>query len=58
MPVGALLAGITTDLFGLAAAVWLVGGLTLLSGVIVALRMNEGSEPRSRSWCPSKSANR
>jgi predicted MFS family arabinose efflux permease len=39
--VGALLAGITADLFGLAAAVWLVGGLTLLSGVIVAMRMSE-----------------
>lgn len=39
--VGALLAGITADLFGLAAAVWLIAGLTLLSGVIAAVRMNE-----------------
>jgi MFS family permease len=39
--VGALLAGFTADLFGLAAAVWLIAGLTLLSGVIVAIRMNE-----------------
>jgi len=39
--VGALLAGITADLFGLAAAVWLVAGLTFLSGVIAAIRMNE-----------------
>ena len=39
--IGALLAGITADLFGLAAAVWLVAGLTLLSGVIAALRMTE-----------------
>lgn len=39
--VGALLAGVTADLFGLAAAVWLVAGLTFLSGVIVAVRMNE-----------------
>ena len=39
--VGALLAGITADLFGLAAAVWVVAGLTLLSGVIAAVRMSE-----------------
>ena len=39
--VGALLAGITADRFGLAAAVWLVAALTLLSGVIAALRMSE-----------------
>jgi MFS family permease len=39
--VGALLAGITADLFGLTAAVWLVAGLTFLSGVIAAVRMNE-----------------
>lgn len=39
--VGALLAGFTADLFGLAAAVWLVAGLTFLSGVIAAIRMNE-----------------
>lgn len=39
--VGALLAGITADLFGLAAALWLVAGLTFLSGVIAVLRMDE-----------------
>jgi len=39
--VGALLAGFTADLFGLAAAVWLVAGLTLLSGIAAALRMSE-----------------
>ncbi|MDQ9172066.1 MFS transporter [Oxalobacteraceae bacterium R-40] len=39
--VGALLAGFTADLFGLTAAVWLVAGLTFLSGVIAAIRMNE-----------------
>lgn len=39
--VGALLAGITADLFGLASAMWLVAGLTLLSGVIVTVRMSE-----------------
>lgn len=39
--IGALLAGVTADLFGLAAAVWLIAGLTFLSGVIVAVRMSE-----------------
>ncbi|MCG5072362.1 MFS transporter [Paraburkholderia tagetis] len=39
--IGALVAGITADRFGLAAAVWLVAGLTFLSGVIAAVRMNE-----------------
>jgi len=39
--VGALLAGVTADLFGLAAAVWLIAGLTFLSGVIVVARMRE-----------------
>lgn len=39
--VGALLAGLTADRFGLAAAVWLVAALTLLSGVVAALRMSE-----------------
>ncbi|WP_407973371.1 MFS transporter (plasmid) [Burkholderia pyrrocinia] len=39
--VGALLAGLTADLFGLAAAMWLVAGLTFASGVIAAVRMTE-----------------
>lgn len=38
---GALLAGLTADRFGMAAAVWLVAALTFLSGVIAAVRMNE-----------------
>lgn len=38
---GALLAGVTADLFGMIAAVWLVAGLTFLSGVIAAVRMRE-----------------
>jgi MFS family permease len=38
--VGALLAGITADLVGISAAVWLVAAITLASGVIVALRMD------------------
>lgn len=39
--VGALIAGITADLFGLTAAIWLVAALTFVSGVIVVARMNE-----------------
>lgn len=39
--VGALLAGLTADLFGLGVAVWLVAALTFLSGVVAALRMRE-----------------
>jgi MFS family permease len=38
---GALVAGITADLFGLAPAILVVAGLTALSGVIVAVRMYE-----------------
>lgn len=39
--IGALLAGLVADAFGVNAAVWLVGGLTLASGVVVAVRMRE-----------------
>jgi MFS family permease len=39
--VGALLAGAIADLWGVRAAVWAVAGLTLASGVVVALRMYE-----------------
>jgi predicted MFS family arabinose efflux permease len=39
--VGAVLAGLTADRFGLAAALWLVAALTFGSGLIVAVRMRE-----------------
>jgi MFS family permease len=39
--VGALIAGVTADAFGLQAAVWLVAAITLCSGVIAAVRMSE-----------------
>jgi MFS family permease len=39
--VGALLAGVVADRLGLAAAVWLVAGITGLSGVVAAARMQE-----------------
>lgn len=39
--VGALLSGLVADLFGVASAMWLVAGLTFLSGAIAAARMQE-----------------
>ena len=39
--VGALLAGVAADLYGLSWALWLVAGLTALSGIIAATRMTE-----------------
>lgn len=39
--IGALLAGIASDVFGLASAMWIVAALTLISGVIAAIRMTE-----------------
>jgi MFS family permease len=38
---GALIAGITADLFGLTTAVWLIAAITLGSGMIAAIRMRE-----------------
>ncbi|MGH8105964.1 MAG: MFS transporter [Arenimonas sp.] len=39
--VGAVLAGVTADLFGITSAVYLVAALTFISGSITALRMKE-----------------
>jgi MFS family permease len=39
--IGALIAGITADLFGLTSAVWLIAAITLASGMIAAIRMRE-----------------
>jgi MFS family permease len=39
--VGALLAGISADLLGLAGAMWIVAGITAISGVVTAVRMQE-----------------
>jgi MFS family permease len=39
--VGALLAGVIADAFGLLAAIWVVAALTAASGLIVAVRMYE-----------------
>ena len=39
--VGALIAGIIADTFGLHAAMWVIAALTFASGVVVAARMRE-----------------
>jgi MFS family permease len=39
--IGALVAGVTADALGLAAAVWLVAAITFVSGIVVAARMTE-----------------
>ena len=39
--VGAVLAGLCADALGLSAAMWIVAGLTFLSGTVVAVRMTE-----------------
>jgi MFS family permease len=39
--VGALLAGLSADALGMHAAVWLVAVVTFVSGLVVAVRMNE-----------------
>jgi len=39
--VGALVAGVAADAVGLSGAMWLVGGITLISGVVAAVRLDE-----------------
>jgi MFS family permease len=41
--IGALLAGVTADLMGLSGAMWLIAGITVMSGIVAALRMDETS---------------
>jgi MFS family permease len=53
--VGALLAGLTADAFGLQAAMWLIAALTFASGVVSAVRM---SETRPMSTHAIKKGNR
>ncbi|MEV4285544.1 MFS transporter [Nonomuraea bangladeshensis] len=45
--VGALVAGVVADLFGIPQAIWTVAALTAASGLIVALRMDETHRRRS-----------
>jgi MFS family permease len=39
--IGALLAGISADLSGLSGAMWIVAGITAMSGLVAAVRMRE-----------------
>jgi MFS family permease len=39
--VGALLAGVSADLLGLAGAIWIVAAVTFGSGCVAAMRMSE-----------------
>ncbi len=39
--IGALVAGVVADAFGLITAIWVVAGLTAVSGLVVAVRMYE-----------------
>ena len=41
--IGALLAGVTADVIGLPGAMWLIAGITLASGILAAVRMDETS---------------
>src|SRR5690606_23405969 len=43
--IGALTGGVTADVFGLRAAIWLVAAVTAASGVVVAVRMYETCRP-------------
>jgi MFS family permease len=45
--VGALLAGVIADLIGMAAAIHVIASLTLISGIVVAVRMYE-THPMTR----------
>ncbi len=51
--VGALLAGMVADAFGLSAATFTIAAMTFASGVVVALRMRETlKRPASPACCP------
>jgi MFS family permease len=47
--IGAILAGVVADALGLLAAIWVVAGLTAISGLVVAVRMYETHDGRERS---------
>jgi MFS family permease len=47
--VGALVAGVTADLLGLRAAIWLVAAITAASGMVVAVRMYETHHPGAQA---------
>jgi len=55
--IGALLAGVVADAFGLVAAMWLIAILTFASGLLAALRMKEtlhAHATRAPYWTPTQ----
>lgn len=50
--IGALLAGLVADALGRSAALWIVAALTLLSGVVVAVRMRETARSNAATRRP------
>ena len=44
--IGAVLAGVSADMLGLAGAMWVVAGVTFASGVLTARRMSETLQPQ------------
>jgi MFS family permease len=46
---GAVVGGVTADLWGLRAAIWAAGAITVLSGLVVAVRMYETHPAADRS---------
>ncbi len=54
--VGALVAGITADAFGVRAAIWLVAAITGVSGLVVAVRMYETRQRQPAAALPAAPA--
>jgi MFS family permease len=54
--IGALIAGVVADLFGLAAAILAVAGITAISGVVVAIRMYETHQRGAPGPAPASQA--
>lgn len=50
--IGAVVAGVTADAFGLNAAVWLVAAITFASGLVAAVRMRETLERPQAAGAP------
>lgn len=51
---GAIIAGVTADLFGIRAAIGLVAFITFLSGIVVVLRMRETLKSKKESITPQE----
>ena len=54
--IGALSAGLIADRFGFAWAIGSIGGVTFLSGLVVALAMVEGHDPMTTVTAPSETS--